>query len=219
MSTQTTHADAVADHKLGLQSDGGPWHFYAAEEPPAARARVLLIGDSIMNGYRGAVAEELADVAVVDCWLTGMHLASPSLRDDLAQVLTQGPYAVVHFNIGLHGWPEGRILTGQYEPLLRAYLATIQAGAENARLTWASTTQITEQERPELLDPVNNPTIVRRNAIAEKVMTEQGVAINDLYGLMSDHLALARGDKFHWSPAGVAMQAAQVARVIRAALG
>ena len=44
---------------LGLRSDGGPWRFYPAKDADASLPRVLLIGDSIMNGYRGAVSSHL----------------------------------------------------------------------------------------------------------------------------------------------------------------
>ncbi len=96
-----------------LHSDGGPWKFYRASPEDASLPRVLLIGDSIMNGYRGHVYRLLKGKANVDVWLTPLHLKSEHLHVDLQKVLDQGPYEVIHFNIGLHGWPPGRIPEGQ----------------------------------------------------------------------------------------------------------
>jgi hypothetical protein len=45
-------------------------------------------------------------------------------------------------------------------------------------------------------------------------MKENGIAVDDLYSLMSDKLALAKGDRFHWTKEGLAVQASAVSRVI-----
>ena len=203
------------DARLVLKSDSkdGVWRFYPAKTELRLR-RVLLIGDSIMNGYHSGVTAQLKGRATVDFWLTPLAINSPELHEDLRTVIKQGPYDVIHFNIGLHEWPKGFIPDGQYEPLLRAYVKTLRDNAAHARLIWASTTQITVQDKPVEVDPENNPTIAERNVIAARVMQENGIAVDDLYTLMSDKLELAKGDKFHWSPKGVAVQADAVAAMI-----
>lgn len=199
---------------IGLRSNGDAWQFYRGETTDASLPRVLLIGDSIVNGYRHTVVKELKDKAVVDTWLTPLHLKSEPLLKDLKTVLAQGPYAVIHFNIGLHGWSPGRIPEGEYEPALRAYVAVLKECAPKAKLIWGSTTQITVRDKPTELDAEHNPTIVRRNAIAARVMKKSGVVVDDLYGLMADKLELAKGDKFHWKPEARALQGRQVAGFI-----
>jgi len=206
-----------SDGKLGLHSDGGPWRFSPAENP-GHTPKVFLIGDSIMNGYRGHVAAGLQGKATVEVWLTPLHLKSAYLHADLKKVLARGPYDVIHFNIGLHGWPKGRILTEEYEPLLRAYVDIFHQHAKGAKLIWASTTQITQKGKPMILDPVNNKTIRDRNMIAAKVMKEYGIPVNDLYALMSDKLQLASGDKFHWNGSGYQHMAKQVISFIDQAM-
>ncbi len=206
------------DVELGLHSNGKPWGIYKSKEKDVSLPRVLLIGDSIVNGYRTPVGKALAKAAAVDAWVTGMNVKSPTLHADLKTVLEQGPYDVIHFNIGLHGWPKGRIPEGQYEPLLKKYVEVFRKGAPKAKLIWCSTTQISMKGEPTQLDPENNPTITGRNAIAENVMKVYGIETDDLYKLMSDKLELMHGDKFHWSKEGVAVQSKQVAEVIKRAL-
>ena len=210
---------APSDTKLGLQSDGGGWGLKPAKSTGDKRPKVLLIGDSIMNGYRGRVAGSLRRNATVDVWLTGMHLKSEHLHAGLRKVLAQGSYDVIHFNIGLHGWPKGRIPEGEYELLLRAYVDIIRENSKGAKPIWASTTQITEKGRPIKLDTINNKTITDRNLIAAKVMKEYGIPVNDLYALMSDKLQLACGDKFHWTGAGYAVMAEQIVSLVKKELG
>jgi hypothetical protein len=207
----------IAD--IGLETNGDAWQFYRATPQDPDLPRVLLIGDSIVNGYRGTVCKELDGLANVDTWLTPLHLKSDKLHADLERVLAEGPYDVIHFNIGLHGWTPGRIPDGEYDPLLRAYVEILKKHGDKAKLVWGSTTQITVRDNPEALDPEHNPTIVRRNTIADRVMSDLGIVVNDLYGLMEDKLALGAGDKFHWQPEAREIQGVEVAAVVRQAHG
>ena len=211
-------AAGANDIQLGLHSNGKPWGIYKSKEKDEKLPRVLLIGDSIVNGYRTPVGKALTGTAAVDSWVTGMNLKSKSLHADLKAVLKQGPYDVIHFNIGLHGWPKGRIPEGQYGPLLKKYIEVFRKEAPNTKLIWCTTTQISMKGDPTQLDPINNPTITGRNAIAVKVMKGYGIETDDLYKLMSDKLELMHGDKFHWSKAGVEVQSDRVAEVIKQAL-
>ena len=45
-----------------------------------------------------------------------------------------------------------------------------------------------------------------------------GTLLADLYGLMSDKLNLAKGDKYHWQTEARALQGKQVARFVRQAV-
>lgn len=210
--TKTSRNDAT----LGLHTGGqGAWKFYPAARPDPARPRVLLIGDSIVNGYRIVVINALKDKADVDVWLTPAAENDPGLLQDLEKVLRQGPYAVVHFNIGLHGWPKGRIPDGQYEPVMRNYVKTLKTHAGDARLIWASSTPITVKGKPAELDPTDNPTIVTRNASAALIMQGNGILVNDLYGLVVDKRAeMAAGDRYHWKAPAYELMGRQAAEAI-----
>jgi len=210
---------AAGDKKLGLKAVSGRWGFRPAKKYHEGRPRVLLVGDSICSQYSKPVTKRLGDLADVDVWVTGKNLNSKDLPKLLDAALSQGPYDVIHFNIGLHGWGEGRIPKGQYRPLLEKYVKTYKKKAPGATLIWASTTTIgLSKQEPDKPDPVNNPTIVKRNKIAAEVMKASGVEINDLYALADKHWDLKR-DKFHWNSKGVDILADAVAAKVKAALG
>jgi lysophospholipase L1-like esterase len=192
----------------------GRWGFRPAPDTNSQLPRVLLIGDSIVGGYGERVITNLNCKARVDVWQTGLCESSKELHPLLRKVLAYGPYAVIHFNIGLHGWQKGRIPDGQYEPLMQEYVAILRQEAPQARLIWASTTPVTVKGAPGQLDPGVNLIIVERNAIAARIMTEHNIAIDDLYGLMAGKLSLAVGDQFHWKPAGQELQSKAVAAII-----
>jgi len=211
-----TFSKGATDIELGLVSDGGPWKFYPAKEVNPDLPRVLLIGDSIMNGYRGQVISSLKNTANVDCWLTPKHLKSPKLHDALKNILERDvKYDVIHFNIGLHGWTPGRIPEGEYEPLMREYVAILKSHSDSVKIIWSSTTPITVKGKPKQLDPVNNPTIVKRNAIAARVMQDNNIPVNDLYALSIANLKFKRPDKYHWSRQGAALMGKEIAKKIK----
>ncbi|MCA9262087.1 MAG: glycoside hydrolase family 97 catalytic domain-containing protein, partial [Planctomycetales bacterium] len=194
-------AASPAEKDPRLHSDGSPWGVRRAQIEDSTRPRVLLIGDSILNGYRQHVVQSLKDDAYVDAWVNPYH-QGPQVNRALAEALRNGPYDVVHFNIGLHGWQEGRIEPGAFKPLTRAYVEVLQSTLPDATLIWASSTPVTMEGDPSQLESQINPIIVEHNRLAAEVMREMHVPVNDFYDLLVDRRELARGDRFHWtSPA------------------
>lgn len=187
-----------AETDARLHADGKGWRLDKARIADAMRPRVLLIGDSILNGYLKDVVKELDGKAYVDAWVNPYH-QSEHLNKLLADVLENGPYDVVHFNMGLHGWQQGRIKPGTFEPLTRAYVKVLRTRLPAAKLIWASSTPVTVQGNPTELEPEINPVIIDHNRMAAAVMEEMNVPVNDFYSLLIDKRNLARGDRFHWT--------------------
>ena len=136
---------AAAEADARLHSDGKGWRLDQAKIVDPKLPRVLLIGDSILNGYLKAVSQALEGKAYVDGWVNPYSQASYKLDEMTAEVLAHGPYDVVHFNMGLHGWQKGRIPEGKFEPLTRQWVENIRKGAPNAKLIWASSTPVTSR--------------------------------------------------------------------------
>ncbi len=59
------------DEQLGLHSEGGSWKFYPVVEQNDSLMNVLLIGDSLMNGFHKSVIVSLKKIANIDYWLIG----------------------------------------------------------------------------------------------------------------------------------------------------
>ena len=194
-----------------LQADGTGWRLDRARITDSQRPRVLLIGDSILNGYLKGVTNALAGKAYVDAWVNPYHQASGRLQEMLGEVLANGPYNVIHVNMGLHGWQKGRIPDGQFESLTKAYIEALRLRAPGAALIWATSTPVTRKDHPGELDLDINPVIVEHNRMVVKVMGEMNVPVNDLYALLAGRLELARGDQFHWTPPAYEILAKAVA--------
>lgn len=204
-----------------LQAEGQDWRLDKARIDDAATApalpRVLLIGDSILNGYQAAVVKAFEGKAHIDAWVNP-YWQSQRTNEILGDVLAHGPYDVVHFNMGLHGWAKGRIKDGTFEPLTKAYVEVLKTKLPQPKLIWASSTPVTVKGKPTELDPVINATIVDHNRMAANVMREMNVPVNDLYAVLVNRRDLALGDGFHWKPEGYELLAREVIAAVAAAL-
>ena len=180
-------------------AEGKGWRLDRAQPEQTGRPRVLLIGDSILSGYRKAVIKSLEGVADVDAWVNP-HWQSENTNALLADLLEKnGPYDVVHFNMGLHGWTEGRIKEGTFRPLTRAYVEILKEKLPSAGLIWANSTPVTRKGDTSRFDPEVNPIIVRHNMMADEVMRDAGIPVSDFYALLAGRRNLAKGDRFHWT--------------------
>jgi hypothetical protein len=145
--------------------------------------RVLLIGDSITRGYYPKVAEQLKGKASVARLATSKSLGDPVLLAEVALVLDQCRFDVVHFNNGLHG---SEYSEEEYEKSFPELVATIRKHAPKAKLIWATTTPVRNSSDLKLLAEYTK-RVEARNKIAEGIVTKEGSAVDDLYGLVKDH--------------------------------
>ncbi len=206
---------APVENDKRLQSDGKGWRVEKAVIRNAQLPRVLLIGDSILNGYQGQATKLLAGKANVDLWVNPYN-QSAHVNKLLGEVLANGPYDVVVFNMGLHGWQEGRIKPGTFEPLMKGYVEVLKARLPKAKLLWASSTPVTVKGKPTEINAEIDPIIVEQNRLAAKVMAEMGVPVVDFYGILVGRRELARGDMFHWNkPAYDLLAQAAVDAILR----
>lgn len=200
--------------KVMLHPDGSGWGFYEDKRNIGNKKKVLLIGDSMLSGYGDLVRNGLKDIAIVDFWKTGLHEAHPDLFPLLNKVSSNRKYDLIHFNIGLHGWPKGRVDEDKYIDLMNEYVRILKKNNPDAILVWSMTTPVLSKNSTEL-DPEINPIIVQRNRKAESVMNSNGVHIIDLYSIMLPHLDYTRGDGFHWNKEGQKLQADKILSELR----
>jgi hypothetical protein len=127
--------------------------------------RALLIGDSITRGYGKAVEANLKGKAYVGRMATSKSLGDPALLVEVALVLQEQRFDVIHFNNGIDG--DG-YSEEQYAAALPALIETLRRYAPKAALIWASTTDVRRRNRLEEADPKTD-RIVGRNPDAAAV--------------------------------------------------
>lgn len=181
--------------------------------------RVLLLGDSISIGYTLPVRAALAGRAnvhrpPVNCSSTGFALTK------IDAWLGRGSWAVIHFNFGLHDAklpPEGvrHASPEQYEKNLRQLVARLRA--TGAKLIWATTTPVPNGGN--LAPDRRFGDLAIYNAVAARVMAENGVATDDLAAVVAPHVdAERRPNDVHFTAAGSERLARAVAESIATAL-
>ena len=179
--------------------------------------RVLLIGDSITRAYYPEVEKNLAGKVYVGRLASSAFISDPILLKEIAMVLDQYKFDVIHFNNGMHGWQHSE---AEYEKAFPKFLKVIQAHAPHAKLIWANTTPLKVSPNA----PAGNQTvatderIAARNIIASKFVRAAGISIDDLNTPMRGHPEY-HSDNIHFGGQGITIQAAQVAAAIEPLLG
>ena len=177
--------------------------------------RVLLIGDSISIGYTLPVRKLLEGKANVhrppeNCQSTVYA------RERIKDWLGDGKWDVIHFNWGIwdsHHFRAGGVRTTpeQYEKNLRELVSILKA--TRARLIWATTTPLATRWHGDLM--VKDTDVPLRNAIAKKVMDENGIPSDDLYTAVLPRIAELRAeDGCHYTAAGSDFLAERVAQSV-----
>jgi lysophospholipase L1-like esterase len=202
----------------------------------SGKPRVLILGDSISIGYMPEVKALLKDKAIVLRPMGKNDRAEncAGTNNGIKQIdrwleLEGGHWDVIHFNFGLHDLKRVDAKTGQnsdnpndphqappevYEKQLREIVRKLKA--TKAQLIFATTTPVPEggvKPHRDLADPE------KYNAIAKKIMEENGVAINDLYAFAKPRLKeIQRPVNVHFTPEGSKLLAKEVVQHIRQAL-
>lgn len=184
------------------------WSDYA---PNTDKPRVLLIGDSITNGYNEHVRELLRDVCYVDFFATSYTIESGVYLANVRAFLADAKYDLVHFNFGLHGF---HLNKDEYKARVRALAEEI---ALEAKVISVTSTPIRAQKSNELAD--KNAAVIERNEAVLAIAKECGFAVDDLYPVARElPFELTAGDGFHYTTDGYKALAAAVADCIKSAL-
>lgn len=187
---------AMMSTALATPREGTEWtNVWIPNADRTDRPRVLLVGDSITQGYGEGVSGSLAGKAYVARLTTSLCVCDPAFEPALRSVLAQAQFSVIHFNNGLHGvdFTEEQVRAG-YEKTLKL-LAELQP---RAKVIVALSTPLKAGSPKDAL----NPRIARRNADAKSLAEAAGLPVNDLHRLMSGHPDYYR-DPYHFHPPAI----------------
>ncbi len=191
-----------------------PNDLYPVADP--ALPRVLLIGDSIMNGYSPFVVEALRGKANVGRLVAfGMIGGNDASAAAFCEKLKDGDYALIHYNDGLHSLPP-RITDEQFGTGLTAMLKHLKTVSPH--VIWATTTPA--PDRNNTLGPEShNGAVLTRNEMSKTIAATAGVPVNDLYALVIAERETLQGfANLHFTPEGSKRMGLQIVRLIEAQL-
>lgn len=171
--------------------------------------RVLLIGDSITRDYYPEVEKHLEGKAYVARLATSRFISDPELLQEIAMVLDNTKFDIIHFNNGMHGWQHTE---AEYKSAFPKILEAIRAHAPAAKLVWATTTSL-KLSQPRNASDASDERIAERNAIALSCVKGQGIIVDDLNALVRGHPEY-HSDNVHFNGEGIRIEADQVAASI-----
>ena len=209
MSDQIAELYPVAENVRGHENT--EWsisYAYHLTDAKKSLPRVLLVGDSICQGYQGKVRAKLEGKANVTYWASSYCVTSPGYLRLLAFYLDEAKYDVIHFNNGLHSCETP---VADYEKSYLAALQLIRKKQPDAKIVWASSTPINAKD-------ARAGKVSQLNAAARRAAESVGdVAANDLYALANPLDRKAYWvDTHHYTDAGYELLASQVVEKITA---
>lgn len=196
-----------------------PMHVEAA--PPAPLPKVILIGDSIREGYAPHVIKRCAGVVeVVSSEKFGQN--SKEVLEHLELVIAAKPN-IVHLNSGLRDLARSKetgrptISLEEYETNLKAIVNRLRKET-SAKLIFATVTPVIDSRHAQRRFEFNrtDADVNRYNSAALKIAKDADIEINDLYGAVSKRGpdGLISADGVHFSPSGYGALGDVVARSI-----
>jgi lysophospholipase L1-like esterase len=168
--------------------------------------RILLIGDSITKEYGPLVEKNLKGKAYVARLTTSKSLGDPALLSEIALVLSEQQFDIIHFNNGMHGHD---YTEDQYAAALPDLLALLRKAAPAAQLIAATTTPTRQANH---LDQVGDytPRVIARNQALTTLCTQENIPIDDLFSIINNHPDYFKPDGVHHLQKGIDAEAQDV---------
>ncbi|MBQ2277518.1 MAG: SGNH/GDSL hydrolase family protein [Clostridia bacterium] len=182
---------------------------YSYNATQNGRPRVLLIGDSICNGYNGKVRELLDGDVNVSFWASSKCVTDPDYFRELDFMLDAYPYDAVCFNNGLHSLSTDR---AEWDAAYRAAVEFIQAKLPQTKLSLTLSTPLKDAALTAVSASLNETVL----ALAE----EKNLPVIDLFAAM-DGLDREEfwSDTYHFRAPAIEMQAKLISAHVRKQLG
>ena len=180
------------------------------DAPDTCKARILLIGDSIVVGHERRLHDIIKDEYCVDSFATAKCVSDVAYMKELDYMLASNDYSLVIFNNGLHGFD---VSDEAYEENLKEVLKALNKRVK--KLAWRNSTPMRDREDLNKFNPQRTPTILKRNAFAAQVVKELGIPSLDLYTPMSEHVEYFSIDAVHYNEKGQTAQAEMLAKFIK----
>ena len=197
-------------------------------ENPSNLPKVLLIGDSISGGYYPSVAKALEGKAVVAKSSDNGESTAVGVKK-IDGWLGDTKWAVIHFNWGvwdMYGWQYAKDDRSPAMYAQRLETLVVRMKKTGARLIWATTTPVPPKPEATMLKRWKKEVVIDQDLehqyqeAAMQVMKKHKVQVDDLYALMKPHRSeFQQDDNVHFSAAGSALMAKQIANCIFKSLG
>ncbi len=196
------------------------WTRYWREDADLSSKKVLLIGDSIVNGCTKEIQKNLPDGYAVTAVVSSKGLNNPYFIKEIALFCEQENYQfeAIYFNNGLHfqgqspaEYKENYIkMLGQLKELMPSVPMVLGLSTP---LTCGDGGDPQKHETPVTLKETN-ATVLAFNEKVMEIAKEQNLPTFDAYELMLPHPEMKSGDGCHFNSEGIAYLGKAMAEAI-----
>ena len=188
------------------------WTYTWREDCTVPAPRVLLIGDSITNGYKSVAHKNLAGRAGVTAYATSKAIDNPFLWDEIVLLAKQEnmEYAAIQVNNGLHF---GGLSVEEYENHYSTLVENLKNAFPHTPMILALSTPITENGNGEKF-AASNDAVIEKNAAVLRIAEKYGLPVRDLYSLVAGKSHIRSADGYHYNAEGYELLGGYVAEGI-----
>lgn len=166
--------------------------------------RVLLLGHSITRLYGPSVDNRLEGKAFVTRLATSKSLGDPVYLDEVALILSQYDFDIIHVSNGAHGWD---YTIEEYSAALGQLYARLKEMAPDAKLIWAT--------NPPMADKEMYRITLERNESIRAFLAGKDIPIDDSFAVLDGKDEYYEGtDGVHPNAQGVEALAEVVSEMI-----
>lgn len=184
------------------------WSRFWQVESGKDRPRVLLVGDSITEGYKQYLGNLAGKEVSVDAYTTSKATDNPLFEKELWYIMEQNHYQVLHFANGLHGFHQQ---ASDYAARYRAVIEAVQKKYPELTIILATSTPVRDAAKEEM--------VRARNSTVRALAQELHLKVDDLYEVMSAKLELRKADGTHYCEEGYQFLGETVWNLLRQEIG
>ncbi|MDF2685833.1 MAG: hydrolase family protein [Clostridia bacterium] len=194
-------------------------NFWWENAPNIEADRILVIGDSITNGYRSILQKNLNENNIlVDMTVGSRSVEDPALEAEFKYVMGTAnnfKYKLIQFNNGLHG---AHLSVNEYEAGIRKHVQIIKELQPQAVILLATSTPYTPKNSEGTINLIKNKQVIERNEILKKLSSELCLPLNDLFYSIAGKSEYPQPDEVHFTSAGYEYLAKITADIIKSVL-
>jgi lysophospholipase L1-like esterase len=194
-------------------------NFWWENAPDTEADRILVIGDSITNGYRPILQKNLKETDIlVDMTVGSRSVEDPALEAEFRYVMGTAnnfKYKLIQFNNGLHG---SHLSAVEYEAGIRKHIQIIKELQPQAVIMLATSTPYTPKGSEGTIDMIRNKQVIERNEILKKLSSELYLPLNDLFSAIAGKTGYPQPDEVHFTNTGYELLAKITADLIKSVL-
>ena len=165
------------------------------------KRKILLLGDSITQGYHYVVQREFGNDICVGMHTTSKAVDNIYLIKEIEIMVNQygnANFELVHVNNGIHGM---HMTDSEYAQFFDMYVYQLTELLPSSKFVLALSTPITEPGSDFRYAELNE-RIINRNKIVEEVGEKYNIYVEDLYSVADGIAEIRTGDGYHYKPEG-----------------